>query len=321
MQVLGHVKHRVEAEHVGEEERPHRDGAGLLDHLVDLLDVEALLVDGLPDLGCRGVEDAIYDEPRGLLAADRLLLDLLSEVVGVLHRLLGRLVALDHLDQAHHRRGVEEVEADDLLGPARGLAHLGDREGARVRAEDRVPGRDFVQLSEHRLLDAHALRHRLDHEVDVAEALVLGGAVDTAEELGGLLVRLLLGDLLLLDQAGELALGDLLRLLEALVDELLVDVLEDDIHIRGGEHLGDLSAHGASADHGGFEYEHLEIPSGEWCGAVRRLPRAVAEGYKAACSAASVANRRRVRASALCWAPRMKTRSVRRASTPRWVSL
>src|SRR3954465_3179923 len=76
MQVLGHVQHRVEAEHVGEEERPHRDGAGLLDHLVDLLHVEALLVDRLPDLAGGGVEDAVDDEAGSLGAADRLLADL-----------------------------------------------------------------------------------------------------------------------------------------------------------------------------------------------------------------------------------------------------
>src|SRR3954454_12229840 len=48
-QVLRDVQDGVEAEHVSEEERPHRYGAGLLDDLVGLLDVEALRVHGLPD--------------------------------------------------------------------------------------------------------------------------------------------------------------------------------------------------------------------------------------------------------------------------------
>ena len=46
-----------------------------------------------------------------------------------------------------------------------------------------MPGRLLVELGEHRLLDLHPLGHRLDHEVDVAEALVLGGAADQAEDL------------------------------------------------------------------------------------------------------------------------------------------
>src|SRR3954452_16353791 len=286
VQVLRDVQDGVEAEHVGEEERPHRDGPGLLDHLVDLLDVEALLVDRLPDLAGGGVEDAVDDEAGSLGAADRLLADLLGKVVGVLHRLLGRLVALDHLDQAHHRRGVEEVEAHDLLGAAGGLAHLGDRESARVRGEDRVAGSDLVELCEHGLLDLHPLGHGLDDEVDVAEALVLGGPVDATEELLGLLVGLLLRDLLLLDQAGELALRHLLRLLEALVDELLVDVLENDVDVRGGEHLADLPAHGSRADHGGFEYEHLRDSSGgKWRGdSIRPLAQPPRSRTAAACA-------------------------------------
>src|SRR3954469_12835317 len=89
VQVLRDVQDRVEAEHVGEEERPHRDGAGLLDHLVDLLHVEALLVDRLPDLARRRVQDPVDDEAGRLGTADRLLLDLLGEVVGVLYRFFG----------------------------------------------------------------------------------------------------------------------------------------------------------------------------------------------------------------------------------------
>ena len=85
---------------------------------------------------------------------------------------------------------------------------------------------------------------------------VLRGAVDAAEQRLGLLVGLLLGDLLLLDQAAELALGDLAGLLQALVDELLVDVLEHDGDVGGRDHLRDLAPHRAGADDGGFEHEH-----------------------------------------------------------------
>ena len=79
---------------------------------------------------------------------------------------------------------------------------------------------------------------------------------DPADDLLELLVGLLLGDLLLLHEAAELGAGDLARLLEPRVDELLVDVLQHDVDVRGGENLGDLTAHRAGADDGGFEYEH-----------------------------------------------------------------
>ena len=40
------------------------------------------------------------------------------------------------------------------------------------------------------------------------------------------------------------------------VDELLVDVLDDDGDVGGGDRLGDLAAHGAAADDGGLGNEH-----------------------------------------------------------------
>ena len=119
-----------------------------------------------------------------------------------------------------------------------------------------MPGRDLVQLREHRLLDLHPLRHGLDDEVHVAEALVIGGPGDAPEDLVALRVGVLLGDLLLLHQVAELRLGHLPGLLEAGVDELLLDVLEDDRNARGGDHLGDLATHRAGAHDGGFEDEH-----------------------------------------------------------------
>ena len=103
-----------------------------------------------------------------------------------------------------------------------------------------MAGRDVVELGEHGLLDLHPLRHRLDHEVDVAEALVLGGARDAADDLLELGVGLLLRDLLLLHQPAELGLGDLAGLLEARVHELLLDVLEHDRKARAGDDLRDL---------------------------------------------------------------------------------
>ena len=66
-------------------------------------------------------------------------------------------------------------------------------------------GRGRVQLREHRLLDLHPLGHGLDHEVHVAEAVVLERAVDAADDLLELAIGVLLGDLLLRDQTGQLA--------------------------------------------------------------------------------------------------------------------
>ena len=116
--------------------------------------------------------------------------------------------------------------------------------------------RHGVELAEDGLLDLHALGHGLDDEVDVAEALVGGGAVDAPDDVGHLRRALLLGEPALLDQRGDLALGDVARLVEAGLDELVLDVLEHDGDAGGGDGLGDLAAHGAGADDGGLEHEH-----------------------------------------------------------------
>ena len=181
--MLGDVEDGVEAEQVDEEERPHRRDVRGGDGLVDLLDREPLLLLGAPDLADRRVEDPVDDEAGHLATGDRLLADRLREVVGRLDDLGVGLLALDDLDQRHHRGRVEEVEADDLLGPQRRVAHLGDRERRGVRGEDRVPRRDRVELGVDRLLDLHLLRRRLDHEVDVAERVVGGRPLDQADDL------------------------------------------------------------------------------------------------------------------------------------------
>ncbi len=49
-------------------------------------------------------------------------------------------------------------------------------------------------------------------------------------------------------------------LLQSRVDELLVDVLEHDGDVRGGDDLRDLTAHHARADDRGFEHEHGPAP-------------------------------------------------------------
>ena len=120
-----------------------------------------------------------------------------------------------------------------------------------------MPGRGRVELAEDRLLDLHPLRHRLDDEVDVAELAVARRPGDQPHHLGEARVGLLLGQLLLLDQAGELALGDGAGFLQRRVDELLLDVLDDDGDVGRGDRLRDLAAHGAAADDGGLRDEHF----------------------------------------------------------------
>src|SRR3954451_3959284 len=130
--VLGDVERRVEAGHVREEERAHRQRLRLLDLLVDLLRGLARLLLRAPDLSGARHQDAVDDEARDLAAAHRRLTDRLREVGCRLKRVLGGGLAFDDLDQAHHRRRPEEVEPDHLVGPQGRVAHLGDRQPGSI---------------------------------------------------------------------------------------------------------------------------------------------------------------------------------------------
>ncbi len=127
VQVLSDVVDGVEPEQVHQEERTHRRDVLGADLFIDLLDREPLLFLGAPDLADRGVEDAVDDEARDLLAHDRLLADRLREVDSGLDRLLVGDSG-DDLDQRHHGGRVEEVKAHDLVGAKRRVRHLGDRQ-------------------------------------------------------------------------------------------------------------------------------------------------------------------------------------------------
>ena len=120
----------------------------------------------------------------------------------------------------------------------------------------------LIELPIDRLLDLHPLGNRLDHEVDVAEPVVGGRPADQTHHLVEAGVGLLLGHLLLRDEPVELRLGHLTRLLQRVVDELLVDVLDDNWDVGVGDYLGDLPAHRAAAQHGGLEDEHVRGSSG-----------------------------------------------------------
>jgi hypothetical protein len=106
------------------------------------------------------------------------------------------------------------------------------------------------------VLDLDLLRHGLDHEVDVAEAVVRRRPGDQAKCVCRLRLRLLLRDLALLDELGDLLVRHLAGLLEPRVHESLVNVLEQDGHVGGRDHLGDLAAHDAGAHDRRFEHEH-----------------------------------------------------------------
>jgi len=157
-----------------------------------------------------------------------------------LERVLRGSDRADHLEQLHHLDRVEEVEADEALGPLRNGGLRDHRQRRRVGGEHGTVLDDPVDLAPHLDLEVEVLGDGLDHEVAVGEVRVVERAMDAAARLVG--GRLL--ELALLDRARQL----LLDLAEPLVERALVGLAHDDVVAGLGRDLGDSVAHQPAAD-------------------------------------------------------------------------
>jgi hypothetical protein len=136
--------------------------------------------------------------------------------------------------------GVEEMHADDLVGPAGGDRDLGDRQRAGVGREDRRGLAHRVQLAEDLLLEVEVLGYRLDHEVDVAQVTQADGEGDARQQR----VPVRGGQLAALDRA----LGGAGQLGPAPFQRRVVHLDGTHGQAVAREHLDDPGAHRAQPD-------------------------------------------------------------------------
>src|SRR5207244_4038949 len=95
-----------------------------------------------------GDEEAVHDVAGRVGDHDRRLAEPPGERDAALHRLRRRPQARRHLDQLHGVHRVEEVEADEALGPPGGGGQLGHGERRGVGREDGLGLHDLVEASE-----------------------------------------------------------------------------------------------------------------------------------------------------------------------------
>ena len=215
-------------------------GAGL-HRGVDLLDRAEPLLVGADRVEQVRHEQAVDDEAGLVLRVDSELAELLAELEAGRERFLVGRHGLDDLEQRHHLSRVEEMEADEPLGPL-GRGRLVDhRQRRRVGGEHRAVLDDAVELLPHLELHPEVLGDRLDHEIAVGEVAVVERAVDAAAD--GLGVGLLHSPLL--DGPRELFFDPS----DPLVETLLVDLAEHDVVAGLSGDLGDAMAHQARAEH------------------------------------------------------------------------
>ncbi len=168
----------------------------------------------------------------------------LADLLRELHRRgddrLGRLLRAHDLQQAHHVRGREEVQADDRVGALRDARDLVDVQARSVGGEDRALLDDAVELAEHLLLDVHVLEHGFDHQVAVRQRFELQRAAQQAHALLdvlGLELAALRGGLVVLADHAEAA-----------IERVLLRFDQRHRHADVREVHRDAAAHRAGAD-------------------------------------------------------------------------
>ena len=209
--------------------------------LVDILDRGNAGLDQADGLVDHRDQDLVDDEARSLSDLDRLLADLLGEVVDEVEGLLRGVGAADDLNELHAGHGVEEVHADD--GVLEAETHLGDRQRRGVGREDGALLAHLVELAEELTLGVHVLRHALDDEVGVRRGRLLLDEDVVQDGVLGLFGHLALLDALL-QGSGEL-------ILVALSGSDAGSVHQSGVAL-GREDLSDAAAHGAGAENCNF---------------------------------------------------------------------
>ena len=171
VQVLGDREHGVEPDHVGERERTHRRRLRLDDRAVDAAIASPPSSWQRAELAVAAPSTRLTMKPGASAQRTAVLRSAATKLVAAASASGEVSIALDDLDQPHHRGRVEEVQAERRARAA-GVAagELADRERRGVGGEDRVAGRRRVERGEDLELELELLGHRLDHEVDRAEA-------------------------------------------------------------------------------------------------------------------------------------------------------
>ena len=161
----------VDAHQVHELERAHAEAAADPHDPVDLIVRGDPVAQQAQRLERERARHAVGHEADRVGGADRLAAHRLGHLAGDRQRLLGGLVAGDHLHQAHQRRRVEEVHAADALGPLHPGGDRGHRERGGVGGQDRLGSADAGELREQLALQLQVLGSSLDHQLAAGQVL------------------------------------------------------------------------------------------------------------------------------------------------------
>ena len=140
-------------------------------------------------------EQPVHDEAGDVRDLDGNLLERLAQGDRPRAGVVGGLGREGELDELHAGDRVEDVEADEAVGPPGRLRERLDRERRRGGRDDRVAGQQLVELGEVGRLRVGVLDDRLDDERRARQLRQIGVDLDAVlvvvGELGDALVRAL----------------------------------------------------------------------------------------------------------------------------------
>lgn len=160
------VQADVDPDQVHQLERPHPEPAPHAADAIDLLERRDALLEQLQRLEAKRPVASVDQEARPVHGDDHVLAHRLAGGPGQSQCRVRGLFAGDHLKQAHDRRRIEEVHADDALGALGSRGDRGDQQRRGVAGKDALVADDAVrQPREQRVLDLQPLGRRLDHQL------------------------------------------------------------------------------------------------------------------------------------------------------------
>ena len=165
VEALGDLQARVDPDEVHQLEGTHAKAALDAHDPVDRLDVRDSLLQQSQRLEPERPVAAVDEEARAIVGADHRLAHRLARRVGEREGLLRGLLAGDHLQQAHDRRGVEEVHAHHALWTPGARGDRRDQQRRGVCCQHALLAHDLRQLPIQVVLEIQALGHGLDHQL------------------------------------------------------------------------------------------------------------------------------------------------------------
>src|SRR5262245_41504428 len=188
--------------------------------------------------------DTIDDEAWRVLGARRSLAHGAHQRCSVFNGRRAGAIALNHFDQSHQRRRIEEMQAKNSFLVLRRGADGRNAERRGVAREQCIRLADGIQLLEDVALQFELLGSGFDDQTASFAILKLGGRAETVEDL----LFLFRGQF----AAVAAASGKTLHPVKAGIDEFLLDVVDERLKTGLSGDLGDARAHRARAEDGDF---------------------------------------------------------------------